>query len=51
MPQKKTLKQLIEHHEKNAAYTAAKADEFARRAKESRERAERLRREAMEAVE
>ena len=50
MSTKRTLKQIIERHEKDATYLEAKAAEFARRAKEKRDRAERMRREAAEAT-
>lgn len=50
MATKRTLKQMIEKHEKDAAYLEAKAAECARRAKDKRERAEKLREEAAEAA-
>jgi hypothetical protein len=49
MADKLTLKQRIEKHEKDAEYLEAKAAEFSRRAKDKRERAEKMRREAAEA--
>ena len=47
---KRTLKQLIEKHEKDAKYARAKAEEFARRADASLAKAQRLKEEAAEAA-
>lgn len=47
---KKTLKQLIEHHEQAATYAESKSAEWAAKARISREKAERLKREAAEAA-